>query len=149
MSLLHKSLAINSLLILLSTSIIGTVLHELAHYIVSAYFGLDPELHHNYVNSVRDGTPSQQVLVAASGPVFSLVFGVVADSVHWPTPTFADKAFLLWFGMGSILNFLAYMLIVPIVKEGDTGKVFAYWGCTLVFDYRANGRGVWSVSVAI
>jgi hypothetical protein len=69
MSLLRKSLAINSLLILLSMSIIGTVLHELAHYVVSAYFGLAPALHHNYVDSVRDGTPSQQVLVAAAGPV--------------------------------------------------------------------------------
>jgi hypothetical protein len=132
MSLLRKSLAINSLLILLSTSIIGTVLHELAHYVVSAYFGLSPELHHNYVKSVRDGTPSQQVLVAAAGPVFSLVFGVVAAvvSISLPRPSLT-KLFLLWLGMGSILNFLGYLLIAPIAKEGDTGKVFADWGVPL------------------
>ena len=132
MSLLHKSLAINSVLILLSTSIIGTVLHELAHYVVSAHFGLSPTLHHNYVNSVLDGTPRQQLLVAAAGPVFSLLLGVLAAGVAiWlPRPSLA-KLFLQWLGMGSILGFLGYLLIAPIAREGDTGLVFAYFGVPL------------------
>ncbi|AMR26965.1 hypothetical protein A0257_07490 [Hymenobacter psoromatis] len=132
MSLLHKSLAINSVLILLSASIIGTVLHELAHYVVSAHFGLGPTLHHNYVNSVLDGTPRQQMLVAAAGPVFSLLLGVLAAGVAvWlPRPSLT-KLFLLWLGMDSILGFLGYLLIAPIAKEGDTGLVFAYFGVPL------------------
>ena len=70
-----KGLALNSILIVISTSIIGTILHEYAHYLVGLLLNLNPELHHNYVIPLTKGTELQIALMAASGPLFSLVFG--------------------------------------------------------------------------
>lgn len=124
-----KKLAINSILIVISTSIIGTILHELAHYVIGSYFDLNPELHHNYVRYLSNGTEIQNVLVAGAGPLFSLVFGIsfLYISIKYLKPSL-KKLFLTWLGMGNILGFLGYLLIAPIAKEGDTGKVFAYLG---------------------
>lgn len=127
MNLKNKSLAINSILIAVSTSIIGTILHESAHYVAGYYLGLNPELHHNYVNPLAEGTELQNILMAAAGPLFSLVFGVVIMfiSIKFIKPSLL-KLFMTWLGMGSILGLLGYLLISPIAKNGDTGRVFAY-----------------------
>jgi hypothetical protein len=124
-----KALAINSILIGISTGIIGTILHELAHYVVAVYFGLNPELHHNYVLPRNEGTPEQHVIMAAAGPLFSFFFGIFAlwVSVKFIRPSLLKLA-TLWLGMGSILTLMGYMLIAPIAKNGDTGRVFDYFG---------------------
>jgi hypothetical protein len=125
----NKALAINSILILISTPIINTILHELGHYIVASCFRLEPELHHNYVITHLSGTEKQQMLRAAAGPLFSLVFGILATyiSIKCIKPSLL-KLFTLWMGAGSLLMFMGYMMIAPIAKQGDTGKVFDYFG---------------------
>ena len=129
MNLKNKTLAINSLLILISISIIGTILHEFAHYITAISFGLHPELHHNYVKINPDnGTKMQNMLIAAAGPLFSLIFGIIilyiSKKIFEPSLL---KLSLLWLGLYNILIFLGYLLIAPISKSGDTGKVFEYF----------------------
>jgi len=129
MKLKNKTLAINSTLIVISTTLIGTITHELAHYLTADYFGLKPELHHNYVNFMTDNaTELQKVIVAGAGPLFSLIFGIVTlfISIKLIKPNLF-KLFMLWLGMNGILMFLGYILIAPIAKEGDTGKVFDYF----------------------
>jgi hypothetical protein len=130
MNFKDKSLAINSILIIISSSIIGTVLHELAHYVTAYYLNLKSELHHNYVQPlVENGTEQQYAIMAAAGPLFSLVFGifVLSISIKYIKPSLF-KLFMTWLGMGSILELFGYLLISPIAKEGDTGRVFAYLG---------------------
>ncbi len=129
MNLKNKILSINSLLILISVSIIGTVLHELAHYITAISFGLHPELHRNYVKiNPNNGTETQNMFIAAAGPIFSLIFGIIivyiSKEIFKPSLL---KLFLLWLGLYSILLFLGYLFIAPISKLGDTGKVFDYF----------------------
>jgi hypothetical protein len=122
------ALAINSTLILVSTTIFSTILHESAHYLTGLFFHLKPVLHHNYVESLRVGTEGQMVIEAAAGPLFSLVFGVLMMlfSIKCIRPSLL-KLFFTWLGMGNILIFMGYILIAPIAKQGDTGKVFAYF----------------------
>lgn len=129
MNFKNKALGINSTLILISSTIIFTVLHESAHFITAEYFGLDPHLHRNYVHLGKKGSEIQEVIVAAAGPLFSLVSGVVITylSVRLKKPCLF-KLFLLWLGVGSLLACLGYILIAPFVKNGDTGKVFSYLG---------------------
>ena len=129
MILKNNSLGINSILIVISTSIIGTILHELAHYIVGYFLNLDPELHHNYVTPRIKGTELQIALMSGAGPFFSFVFGciILYISIKFIKPSLT-KLFMTWLGMGSILVLLGYLLIAPIAKEGDTGRVFAYLG---------------------
>ncbi|MDG4951279.1 hypothetical protein NLM59_10100 [Weeksellaceae bacterium KMM 9724] len=128
MNIKNKALAINSTLIVVSTTIIGTILHELAHFLMAKYFELNPELHHNYVNYLTENaTEFQKAIIAGIGPVFSLIFGIIIllISVKILKPSLL-KLFMLWLGMNGILMFLGYILIAPIVKNGDTGQVFDF-----------------------
>lgn len=122
------ALAINSTLILVSTTIFSTILHESAHFLTGLYFHLEPELHHNYVESLREGTEVQMVIEAAAGPLFSLIFGIIIMfiSIKYIQPSLL-KLFFTWLGLGNILIFMGYILIAPIASQGDTGKVFAYF----------------------
>lgn len=128
----NKYLGINSVLIVLLSSIIATILHEFGHYAVALYLNLNPELHHNYVIPLTEGSLKYQVVMAAAGPLCSLLIGIVAlyVSIKWIKPSLL-KLFFLWLGMQNILMFLGYMLIAPITKDGDTGKVFDYIGIPL------------------
>ena len=129
MKIKKKYLAVNSLLIVISTTIIGTVLHELAHFLMANYFGLKPELHHNYVNYLTDNaTELQNMIIAGIGPLFSLIFGTVILLISVKIKkTSLIKLFTLWLGMNGVLMFLGYILIAPIAKDGDTGKVFDFF----------------------
>jgi hypothetical protein len=122
-------LAISSILIVISTSIIGTILHELAHYFAGLILELQPQLHHNYVQYLVTQTEQQKAVTAACGPLFSLVFGIIVTlvSIKYIKPSLW-KLFLLWLGTQSLLVFFGYILIAPIAKNGDTGVVFSYLG---------------------
>ncbi|WP_233901213.1 hypothetical protein [Tenacibaculum piscium] len=128
MNIKNKSLAINSILIVVSTTIIGTVLHELSHFLMAKYFELNPKLHHNYINYLTENaTELQNAIIAGIGPIFSLIFGtiVILISTKILKPSLF-KLFMLWLGMNGILMFLGYILIAPTVKNGDTGRVFDF-----------------------
>jgi len=129
MSNKSRSLAINSIMIAVSTAIIATILHELGHYAVAVYYEMNPELHHNYVITFGEGTPDQQAIRAAAGPIVSLLLGIIfiVISVKIVKPSLT-KLFLTWFGMQNLLIFFGYLLIAPIAKKGDTGKVFDHLG---------------------
>jgi len=124
-----KSLLLNSILIAVTTSLLTTILHEGAHYLTALFLGVPAELHHNYV-STPDTTPAQTAtIISASGPLFSLIFGILSLIISVKTVRISlFKLFLLWLGMQGILTFFGYLLIAPIAAEGDTGKVFDYLG---------------------
>lgn len=124
----NHSLAINSILIVVSTTIIGTILHESSHFLLAYFFGLKAELHSNYVSYNSDvATEFQNVLIAGIGPMVSLFSGILflIVSIKLIKPSLL-KLFFLWLGLNGILNFLGYILIAPFAKAGDTGKVFDY-----------------------
>lgn len=129
MNVKNKSLAINSILIVISTTIIGTILHELSHFFMANYYGLNPELHHNSVNYLsRNVTEIQKATIAGIGPTFSLISGVLFLIISIKiVKASLFKLFLLWQGMNGILMFLGYIFIAPITKNGDTGKVLDYF----------------------
>ena len=129
MTLKTNALAINSLLITLATSLITTMLHEGAHYVTARFMNVPASLHHNYVIT-PDNTPlNTATIISAAGPLFSLILGVISlvFSIRYNKISLL-KLFTLWLGMQGILTFLGYILIAPIAREGDTGKVFAYFG---------------------
>ena len=129
MHIKNKFLAINSIFILVSTTIIGNILHEVAHFIMASYFDLQPELHHNYVNYMSDNaTKLQNAVIAGIGPILSLTLGVTSLFIAIRILKLSLlKLFMLWLGIGGLINFFGYILIAPIATDGDTGKVFKYW----------------------
>ncbi len=124
----NKALAINSIAIVLSSSIIGIILHELSHYALASYFNLEPILHNDHVSfNTKLATEIQLVSIAAIGPLFSGLTGIIflSISTKMMKPSLC-KLFFLWQGMNGILIFLGYFLIAPFAKNGDTGRVFHF-----------------------
>ncbi len=126
-----KSLGINSILIAVATTLMFTMLHELGHYFTAQYFELKPVLHHNFVMPTLRGTDAQNAMVAAAGPLLSLLLGIIILIISTKIKASLLKLFMTWLGMGNILECVGYFLLAPIAKNGDTGKVFAYLGVPL------------------
>jgi hypothetical protein len=128
MNLKNHQLTINSILIAISTSIIATILHETAHYFAAKILNLNSELHHNYTKLLSSTNEKELMLIAASGPLFSLLLGIILlyISIKLIKPSLL-KLFTLWFGMNNLVVLFGYILIAPFVKNGDTGRVFSYF----------------------
>ncbi|MBO0936669.1 hypothetical protein J2I47_08950 [Fibrella sp. HMF5335] len=125
-----RGLTVNSVALIILTSLLTTVLHECAHYVPAYLYGFKPELHHNFVAYNTAGRATNQLVgIAAAGPVFSLLLGVICllVSVHLPRKGFVSL-FLLWMGLQGLLTFFGYLFIAPFFTYGDTGFVFATLG---------------------
>lgn len=125
MAVLRKyALAIDSILILLTATLMATLLHEGAHYATALSFGLKAEMHHNYVLVANYDTLRQKIIVASAGPLFSLVLGLISLLIAaLIRPERLTKLFFNWLGIIGFLGFFGYMMIAPIVHTGDTGFV--------------------------
>ncbi|MBO0932439.1 hypothetical protein [Fibrella aquatilis] len=125
-----NGLLINSIALIILTSLLTTVLHECAHFVPAYLYGFNPVLHHNYVAYDSAGRlVSQQLLIAAAGPGFSLLLGVVC---LWLSTRLTEKGllslFLLWMGLQGVLAFFGYLFAAPFFTYGDTGFIFAKLG---------------------
>jgi len=123
-----NNIIINSAILYVIAFLLTTVLHELAHSLAGFLCNSQPVLHHNYVEhfSINQLTDWQQVLVALSGPLTSLLQGLVAGSVFLKsTKQGLTKLFVLWFSILGMFNFLGYLMTGPIFQNGDIGKAMA------------------------
>lgn len=128
MKIKNNSLAINSILIAISTFTIAIILHESAHFFIANLFNLNPELHHNYTKTLIKPNEKQLMLIAAAGPLFSLIIGAIIlyISIKLIKPSLF-KLFTLWLGMNNFIILFGYILTAPFIKNGDTGRVFDYY----------------------
>lgn len=118
-------LAVNSCLIIVLTGVVTVILHELGHFVPAYFYGLEPELHHNFV-FYDDAivSPTAQAIIAAAGPVVSLILGIVFLFVSKRKKTKGLFSLLtLWMGLQGLLSFFGYLFIAPFFSYGDTGKV--------------------------
>lgn len=124
-----RPLGINSILIVISTALLSLLMHEFAHYLVFYYYGLAPEMHHNYVHPTLKGTHLQQFIAAGAGPLASFILGIlfIFLAKAFSSPSLL-KLFTLWLGLGNSVIFLGYLLIAPFIANGDTGIVYNYLG---------------------
>jgi hypothetical protein len=107
---------------------IAVTLHELAHAVAGLLLGVDADLRPNSVSYVPELAADGQVLTAAAGPVFSLVFGVVVLLLGRKVGGGFLRLLLLWTGLVSMQNFAGYLLIAPFARAGDSGQVMALLG---------------------
>ena len=115
---------INSTLALTMALLLTIILHELAHYIVALGLGYKPTLFHNRVEYGTSGPELNHMWIAAAGPLFSLVQGIIAYFAAKRMRTSSLSLFCLWFAVAGLITFFGYLMIAPLVPIGDTGKVF-------------------------
>ena len=70
-------LTANATISFVLASMVNSLLHESAHAVAGLALGLTPTISPYSVNFQPEGTPTQEVITAAAGPVFSLVLGLV------------------------------------------------------------------------
>jgi len=120
-----NNIIINSVILYVIAFLLTTILHELAHTLAGLLCSSQPVLHHNYVDHLSTNHLSvwQQVLIALSGPIMSLIQGLVAGLVYFKsTKRRALELFVLWFSILGMLNFLGYLMTGPLFQNGDIGK---------------------------
>jgi len=122
-----RALAFNAILLYIAAYLITIMLHETGHALMSLALGGRPVLYSTSVqNANRHLADSALVLIAAAGPLLSLVQG--ASLLAWLRYRPAKGAWgLFWLYMAAfgLINFLGYLLIAPVVKGGDTGQIMA------------------------
>jgi hypothetical protein len=83
-----------------------------------------------YNTSVQNTNPqltnAAHVLIAAAGPVFSLVQGVaLLPLLRRSRGAGTGSLFWLYMCVFGLINFFGYLLIAPLVAGGDTGQIVA------------------------
>lgn len=110
-------------------AITATVLwHELGHGTMAKLLGYDPVIY-----SGREDDPAtttrDSVLIAAAGPVLSLVTGVaLLAALRRSRPGQRPGTLLLaWLGLLGVETFAGYLLTAPFFSGGDVGRILALW----------------------
>lgn len=115
-------------------AIVAVTLHELSRAVTGLLRGVHPTLYSNSVSFRPDDDPATQLVTAATGPLFSLVLGVIVLLPGRRVGRGFGRLLVLWLGLISIQVCAGYLMIAPLSRAGDTGKVLDLLGApTLVF----------------
>ena len=127
LSKLNK-VSINSIIIVITVSLSGIILHELSHFLVAKELGVKAIYHSDHVILTKNPHDWDKMIVAFSGPLFSLIFGVVMLAISYQSKKGSIlRLLLIWCGLYNIASFLGYTLISSFVNTGDTGIVLQYF----------------------
>jgi hypothetical protein len=123
------------MLAFVSAFVITTIIHESGHFISYLFFGAKPVLYHNYVQTSDVHLSTSTIIISAmAGPVFSLLQAVVIGTFLLRKPGNSDKyLLLLWMCLLGFINFFGYLMLTPVSKKGDTGKVAELLGLPVLF----------------
>lgn len=117
-------LSIYCLILMLTSSILATVCHELGHFLIARILNVDASIHHNYVQYSHNIKDSTSAKIAIAGPVLSLCIGLFIRLLRLQSKTVAGSLFALWFEIFNMLTFLGYLFITPFAHDGDLGRFF-------------------------
>jgi hypothetical protein len=118
----------NSAAALALAGIVGVALHELAHAVAGLVVGVTPTVYRSTVTYVPVPEVDGRIATAATGPLFSLVLGIVVFLTCRGVGRGFGRLFALWLGLVAMQNFYGYCLIAPIAAEGDSGIVLGLAG---------------------
>ena len=134
-----RPLARTAILLYIAAYLLTIVLHEVGHATMALALGDHPVLYNTSVQNTNQQLSSRaHVLIAAAGPLLSLLQGVVLLLlVRRGRGAGPSALFWLYMSVFGLINFFGYLMIAPLVKGGDTGQVVArlhvpaamQWGC--------------------
>lgn len=136
MSRISRLPLINSAIAFVLAGMLVTTIHELSHLTTARILGVQATLYPNFIDLHGTVSDLDTGLIAATGPLFSLVTGLL---IIWLVKTKSWKSgfarlLVLWFGFLSAETGFGYFFVAPLVSDGDTGLVLALahapCGCT-------------------
>ena len=120
-------ITINSTTLYVTAFLVTTILHESLHTLFGVLFDSHPVLHHNYVEHLNEKalTTTQNIAIDVAGPLMSLMQGIIAATIFFKMKKYnLFQLFIAWFSILGFNNFMGYVLIGPIFKDGDIGQVY-------------------------
>ena len=115
----------NSTLIYISTALLTLVIHEAGHFIVESIWHFDAIMHPNYGSYSGFASDFQKIVIAAAGPLTSLLQGVVFFAVIiYKREKDIFSLIALWLSLHGFVLFFGYLISAPFFIYGDTGQVF-------------------------
>lgn len=128
-----KQLLINSSLAFVLAGLLATTFHELAHFVTALLLDKQGLFHPAYVGQADGVSKNHQILVAAAGPLFSLISGVTVIGLCRARLSGFWSLVRMWFGFLSAEIGFGYFIIAPFAKSGDTGQVLDLLHSNFVF----------------
>ena len=120
-----KSLLLNSTTAFILAGLVVTTAHEAAHFLTAALLGVSARLYPSFVIPADSTTQQQVITIAAAGPLFSLLAGLLLIWLFRKPAKGFIRLLTLWLGFLSAQIGFGYFLIAPFVKSGDTGYVLS------------------------
>lgn len=116
-----RTLTLNTTLAMVGATMATLVLHELSHAIAAIAQGSPARLFPSASVALRERPVPEQIVEMMTGPVFSLVLGVVLIAVLRPGPRPGfGHLWLSWLGFTSAMEGIGYLILTPL-GVGDTG----------------------------
>ena len=136
----------NSVVAFVTGATIMILLHESSHAVAGALLGYRPIQLPFAVSYVPDPTPSAAAATAITGPVFSLVSGLLGVVVDRLARPFRRRPYWrlvwLWTVFASLQEGFGYFLIAGIAPAGDTAQAFTLWGLPTWTFFAATAFGI-------
>jgi hypothetical protein len=110
-----------SVLIYAAAAWVMVLLHETSHAVAALLFGGRPVLRPSSVDA--DLSHDQGIVVALTGPFFSLVLGLALVALQRARPGLGGRRglrlFLMWFTLFNVYEFVGYLMTAPFLRSGD------------------------------
>jgi hypothetical protein len=143
--LLRPKIFIKTILLFFSANALNLSLHELAHSITAWLLNVPSTLFHFYVDiDQNEATVSDQVIIAASGPVFSLLAGGSSWIFYKRSNTVTAKLFLFYAAIFGISTFFGNLFSTALA--GDFSKVTLLLHFPKSLRYFISGLGILALS---
>jgi hypothetical protein len=126
MKMIKRNIIVNSTMLFVIASILTMTFHEFGHFITSIIVHAQQiSIHHNYTSNSSVGLSLlDNVLIKSSGPVVSLIIGVVFHFIcSRQVKRTSFFLFNVYMSLNGYIGFLGYLIIAYFVPGGDTGYV--------------------------
>jgi hypothetical protein len=121
----QQSRLIQSAVAYATASLITVTLHEFGHGLAARLYGFHPTVYGLHEEDVA-ASPIHVAVIAAAGPVASLLLGLVFLAIHKRMRGQGFPRYLtLWLGLLGIALFMGYLLTPPFYTKGDVYRVLA------------------------
>ncbi len=104
-----------------TAQLVEVFLHEGSHALAARAMGFHPAIGQFVELHVPSAERAQEALVAAAGPVGSLVTGLVCWALYRRRGPSYPRLLLMWLAMTGVAAFLGYLVVMPLLAPGDTG----------------------------
>ncbi len=133
----------NAALAFASATMLTVVIHEASHGLVAQALGFSPKIYPFFENNPT-GTPLQNVLIAAGGPVGSLLTGILFAWLYLRGPARYSfwRVLLCWLAFLGIIEFVNYLIVTPWLAAGDTAVICDRLGLGIVPRYALAALGI-------